>query len=150
MRNRRRNNSPQPLPGNMGDTQLEEAIRKAITDEAAAAEYYSRLLEETADDLDCEFIGNARDDELEHLEKFKQLYLNLYGRDAQYKTEPKKYQSRRRSILDSLRDELAAAEFYRNIQLGTGNRLVHDTFFYAMVDEIEHAVMFSTLFNKLD
>ena len=47
----------------------------------------------------------------------------------------------------ALEDELEAAEFYRDVQLSTNDQLIKDTFYFAMVDELEHATMFSTLYN---
>ena len=49
----------------------------------------------------------------------------------------------------ALIDELEAAEFYRDIQLSVMDQLVKDVFYYAMVDELEHATQFSTLLNQL-
>lgn len=49
----------------------------------------------------------------------------------------------------ALKDELEAGEFYRDIQLSTMDKLIRDTFYFAMVDELEHATMFSTLYNTL-
>jgi rubrerythrin len=49
----------------------------------------------------------------------------------------------------ALRDELEAAEFYRDMQLSVKDQLVRDTYYLAMVDELEHATKFSTLYNQL-
>ena len=40
-------------------------------------------------------------------------------------------------------------EFYRDVQLSTTDQLIRDTFYLAMVDELEHATMFSTLYNTI-
>ena len=47
----------------------------------------------------------------------------------------------------ALVSEIETVEFYRNVQLSTMDQVIIDTFFLAMVDEQEHATMFSTLYS---
>ncbi|MCF6465509.1 ferritin-like domain-containing protein [Clostridium sp. Cult2] len=136
----------------LGPNYLHQIIRnvyEAIVGEATAAEFYSRLLQEAPDDLHREFIEHARDDELEHLHAFIRLYCYLTGQMPQYNITPVVYSSYKEGILMALEDELKAGEFYRNIQLSTTDKLIRDTFYYAMVDELQHATMFSTLYNTI-
>ncbi len=125
-------------------------IHQSVVDEATAAEFYSRLLREAPDDLHERFIDHAMKDELEHLQAFEELYLHFTGTDPEYVIEPVEYETYREGILIALEEELEAAEFYRDVILSSTDRLVRDTFFLAMVDELEHATQFGVLFNTLD
>ena len=49
----------------------------------------------------------------------------------------------------ALKDELEAAEFYRDVMLSSTDQLVRDTFFMGMVDELEHATQFGVLYGTL-
>lgn len=138
-----------PILGPYSFHEIVQYIYKSIVDEATAAEFYSRLLNEAPDDLHREFIKHAYEDELEHLHAFKRLYCHFTSQIPQYTFTPIMYQDYKEGILKALKDELEAAEFYRNIQLSTTDQLIKDTFYFAMVDELEHATQFSTLYNTL-
>jgi len=138
-----------PILGHNHFMKLIQDIHKAIVGEATAAEFYSRLLKEAPDELHEEFIAHARDDELEHLKAFTKLYRHLTGCMPNYTVEPVKYSCYKEGILMSLKDELKAGEFYRDVILSTTDQLVKDTFFLAMVDELEHATQFGVLYNTL-
>ena len=134
-------------PKSFGD--ILKLIYKSIADEATAAEFYGQLLRQAPDPLHREFIQHARQDELEHLQAFTKLYHYYTGKIPQYTVDPVKYHSYKGGILQALKNELEAAEFYRNVQLSTTDQLIKDTFYFAMVDELEHATQFSTLYNTL-
>lgn len=138
-----------PILGPVSFQQIIEYIYDAIVGEATAAEFYGRLLKDAPDDLHREFINHAREDELEHLEKFTKLYLYFTGHMPYYFITPVEYSNYKEGILIALKDELEAAEFYRDVQMSTTDQLIKDTFYYAMVDELEHATQFSTLYNTL-
>ena len=122
---------------------------KSIVDEATAAEFYSRLLKEAPDELHREFIEHAFKDEVEHLQAFTKLYIHLTGCKPQYIIEPVQHACYNEGILMALKDELEAAAFHRDVILSTTNQLVKDTFFLAMVDELEHSTQFGVLYNTL-
>jgi rubrerythrin len=124
-------------------------IHKSIVDEATAAELYSRLLKEAPDELHREFISHAYHDELEHLEVFSKLYVYFTETPPQYTIHPIRYSNYKEGVKLSLKDELKAGEFYRDVILSTTDPLVKDTFFHAMVDELEHATQFGVLYNTL-
>ncbi|MBY0121823.1 ferritin-like domain-containing protein [Bacillus sp. S/N-304-OC-R1] len=138
-----------PLLGKETMDQLIKNTMKAIVDEATAADFYSRLLKEAPNNLHKEFVQHARNDELEHLEAFKKLYTYLTGKTPQYRIVPSQYPNYKAGLLMALKDELKAAEFYRNVQLSNTDQLVKDTFLFAMVDEIEHGTQFGVLYNSL-
>lgn len=144
-----RRDSMLPLLGCHNIPQIIEFVYDTIVDEATAAEFYSRLLREAPNDLHKEFIHHAMEDELDHLEKFTKVYCYLTGNLPQYIITPISFPSYKEGILMALKDELAAGEFYRDVQLSTTDQFVRDTFYYTMVDELEHATMFSTIYNTL-
>jgi hypothetical protein len=49
----------------------------------------------------------------------------------------------------ALKDELEAADLYKEMTLKTTDAMIKDIFFYAMGDELEHAIMFSTIHHML-
>lgn len=138
-----------PILGPKSFKQILQYIYDAIVDEATAAEFYSRLLKEAPNNLHREFIQHAFDDEVEHLQAFVKLYCYYTGKMPQYDISPVCYPNYKAGILRALEDELEAAEFYRDVQLSTSDQLIKDTFYFAMVDELEHATMFSTLYGTL-
>ena len=146
--NRQQNSLQLPLLGTLTRKQLEETLIETITDEASAAEFYTKLLSQAPDQLNYDFVEHARNDELEHLSFFEKLYIQYFGKKPQYKIEPVRYNSYKEGLLIALKDELAAGEFYRDVQLSVRDPLIRDTYYYAMVDELRHATMFSTLYNQ--
>lgn len=137
----------QPILGPHRFGKLVQNIYKAVVDEATAAEFYSRLLREAPDELNREFVHHAYKDELTHLEAFTKLYRHFTGQIPQYNVRPVQYPSYKEGILTAFKNELEAAEFYKDVILSTTDQLVKDTFFLAMVDELEHATRFGVLYN---
>jgi len=138
-----------PILGPQQMGRLLQNLYQSIVDEATAVRFYSRLLTQAPDELHREFIQHALDDEKEHLEAFTRLYSYLTGRMPRYTVRNVQYQSYREGILMALKDELKAAEFYRDVILSSTDQLVRDTFFLAMVDELEHGTQFGVLYNTL-
>ncbi|OQA07227.1 MAG: Rubrerythrin [Firmicutes bacterium ADurb.Bin373] len=138
-----------PLLGPNDFGRLLRNIYDSIVDEATAAEFYSRLLREAPDSLHREFIQHAYQDELEHLDAFTRLYRHFTGQSPRYIIQPIQYRTYKEGILMALKGELEAGGFYRDVQLSTTDQLVRDTFYLAMVDELEHATQFGVLYNTL-
>ena len=138
-----------PILGMQSMNQLVSDLSKAIVDEATAADFYSRLLKQAPNELHREFIKHAYEDELKHFQAFSKLYKHFTGKTPQYEIKPVQYPNYKTGILMALKDELEAAEFYRNMKLSSSDQLVRDTFFFAMGDEIEHSTRFSVLYNTL-
>lgn len=136
-----------PLLGEQSQAQLIKNIHKAIVDEATAANFYARLLKEAPDELNKEFVQHAYEDELDHLQAFTQLYVHLTGSQPEYQMKQTQYSNYKEGILMALKGELEATEFYRDVQLSTTDPLIRDTFYLAMVDEIEHGTQFGVLLN---
>jgi len=138
-----------PILGPKEFRHILQYIYKSIVNEATAAEFYGKLLWQAPDSLHKEFIQHARQDELMHLQAFTRLYHYYTGKMPQYNINSVTYPNYKEGILQALKDELEAAEFYRDVQLSSTDPLIKDTFYFAMVDELEHATQFSTLYNTL-
>ncbi|WP_258360100.1 ferritin-like domain-containing protein [Moorella sulfitireducens (nom. illeg.)] len=136
-----------PVLGPNDFGKLLQNIYNSIVAEATAADFYSRLLRETPDQLHREFINHAYQDELEHLEAFTRLYEFFTGQIPQYNIDPVHYRTYKDGLLKALRDELEAADFYKDVILSSTDQMVRDTFFLAMGDELEHATRFGVLYN---
>ncbi|MDF2906276.1 MAG: hypothetical protein K0R34_1597 [Herbinix sp.] len=138
-----------PLKGPKSFDQILHFIHKAIEDEANAADFYRHLLKDAPNKLHCEFIQHAYDDELEHLQIFTKLYNYYTDCEPKYNVKQTCFPCYKEGLMMALIGELNAVEFYRNVQLSTMDQVIIDTFFLAMVDEQEHATMFSTLYNSI-
>ncbi len=138
-----------PLKGPKSFDQILHFIQKAIEDEANAADFYRHLLKDAPNKLHCQFIEHAYEDELEHLQIFTKLYNYYTDCEPKYCVKTTCYPCYKEGLMMALIGELNAVEFYRNVQLSTMDQVIIDTFFLAMVDEQEHATMFSTLYNSI-
>ncbi len=136
-----------PLRGPKCFDQIIHYIHKAIEDEAITADFYCHLLKEAPNKLNREFIEHAYRDELEHLQIFSKLYCYFTDTDPKYHITPVSYPCYKEGLLLALIGEMKTVEFYRDVQLSTTDQLIRDTFFMVMVDEQEHATMFSTLYS---
>ena len=143
------NGNQLPILGLLTSQQLRDALMQSIVSEATAIDFYTRLLKEAPNRLHSQFIQDALDDETSHLNNFECLYYQYFGMKPQYQIEPIQYPSYKDGILMALQDELRAAGFYRDIQLSVKDPLVRDIFYLPMVDELEHATQYSTLYNQL-
>jgi rubrerythrin len=108
---------------------------------------FTRLLKEAPNKLGKEFIEHAYHDELEHKQIFSKLYCYYTDSTPACHIEPVGYPCYKEGLLAALISELETVEFYKNVQLSTTDQLIRDTFYLAMVDEQEHATMFSTLYS---
>jgi Mn-containing catalase len=106
-----------PIIGDQSFQSIINNIYKAIVDEATASDFYSRLLKEVPDELHREFVKHAYEDEIEHLKAFTKLYVSFTGQEPQYHVTPVQYPNYKVGILRALKDELEAAEFYRDVIL---------------------------------
>lgn len=147
--NNNQKNLQLPLLGTLSKSQLHDTLLETIIDEATAADFYANLLNEAHNQLQHEFIEHAREDELKHLDYFTRLYYQYFGQKPQYKINHVPYPNYKEGILIALKDELAAGEFYRDVQLSVKDELIRDIYYMAMVDELEHATQFSTIYNQL-
>lgn len=138
-----------PLKGPKFFEQILCLIKKAIESEADTADFYRHLLKEAPNKLHCEFIEHAYDDELRHLQILSKLYAYYTDCEPKYCINPICCPCYREGLLKALIDELKTVEFYRDMQLSTMDQVIRDTFFMIMIDEQNHATMFSTLYNNI-
>lgn len=146
---RQQNNMQSPLLGTMTPQQFREMLINFMKEEAMASEFYSRLVNNAPNETHRAFILDARDDELNHLQKFEKLYVQYFGEKPQYSITYVVFPDYKEGLLMALKDELQAATAYRDMQLSTKDPIVRDTFYYAMVDELTHANQFGVLFNSV-
>nr|WP_263323856.1 ferritin-like domain-containing protein [Neobacillus sp. Marseille-Q6967] len=130
--------------------ELLSSILNGIKGEAAAIDFYTRLVKDAPDNKHREDIQHALDDEKIHLKEFTQLYKSLSGQDPKYQIKKTKYNTYEDGLRIAYGDELEAYEDYRNSFLLTQNMAVRDIFFRAMTDEIEHATRFGFLLMGLN
>lgn len=136
-----------PILGQLSTTQLIDAVYRAVVDEANAVDFYTRLLKETPNDRAMNYISDIIDEEKNHLTAFTRLYVHLTDMVPHYKVTPVAFSSYPEGILKAFESELEAVDVYKNIQVSTSDELTRETFFYAMVDEIEHANIFGLLYT---
>ncbi|MGG0239889.1 ferritin family protein [Bacillus rhizoplanae] len=129
--------------------QVSQAILEAIKGEAAAIDFYSRLVKEAPNARHKKDILHALEDEKVHLQQFIQLFTTLTGQQPTYQVVQTQYSSYKEGLERAYEDELEAYEDYRNAYLLTQNLAIRDVFFRAMTDEIEHAMRFGFLLSSL-
>ncbi len=123
-------------------------LQMAINGEVKAAEFYTRLMEIAPNEEAKMFIRLARDDELKHYRMFYQLYVSLTGQQPVVQKPVIRVTTYCEGLKTALKDELEAAELYRDMYLSTTNMRVRDIMFEAMTDEMEHATRFVYLIQQ--
>lgn len=136
-----------PLRGPKPFDQILCDIHKSIVDEATAIDFYCHLLKDAPNKLHRDFIESIIDDERIHLQILTKLYCYYTDEVPPYKVIPVCYPCYKDGLLMAMTGELETVLFYRNMQLITMDQLIIDTYFMIMVDEQNHATVFSTLFN---
>jgi rubrerythrin len=124
-------------------------LEKAISDEWTAYYFYKDLQSRTNNPLYVEFIEHSKKDEKEHYEMFQYLHYLYTGEYYEHKKEKIEYTTFKEGVLRALKDELGAAEFYRDMLLEMPNQQAYNPLFIAMTDEMEHSTRFSTIYNSL-
>jgi len=125
-------------------------LEKAINDELAAVEFYTRLMEMAPSSEAREFIEHARDDEKKHYRVLSRLYISLTGRQPTVRQPVVTVISFCEGVKEALKDELEAAEMYRDMYLSTRNPQIRDILFETMTDEMEHATRFTFVYYLAD
>lgn len=136
-----------PLKGPKAFDQILHMILKAIEGEEAAIEFYGRLLKEAPNKIGKDLIERVLNDEIEHKQIFIKLYCYFTDITPPHHCEPFVYACYKEGLFLAYIAELDTVKFYKNVQLSTTDQLIIDTFYLAMVDEIEHATIFSFLYN---
>ncbi|WP_433748615.1 ferritin family protein [Falsibacillus pallidus] len=126
-----------------------EKLEKAITDEWKAYHFYKELKTKTNNPLFLEFIEEPMQDEKKHYEMFQYLHYLLTGNYYENEQEKVKFTTFKEGVLMALKDELEAADFYRDMLFELPNQQAYQPLFTAMTDEMNHATRFSTIYNSL-
>ena len=126
-----------------------DQLKAAIEDEYRDFHFYKSMYNLTDDLMWKDFIQHVYEDEKSHYEMFQQLYYMLTGTFVQ---NPKKRSScydlkecAKRSIVS----ELEGVETYKLLLLSIPVQQAYNPLFIAMMDEMEHAIRFSTMYNAL-
>jgi rubrerythrin len=136
-----------PVLGQYTATQLIDAVYRAVVDEATTIEFYTRLLRDAPDERAMEYLSDIIEEEKNHLTAFTKLYVHFTDMVPHYKVAPVQYSSYADGLLKAFDGELKAVDFYKETQLSTTDALTQETYYFAMVDELEHADMFGLLYG---
>lgn len=124
-----------------------EHLMATITDESQAIEFYTRLLSQAPAGWQRDYIQEALNEEKEHLAMFTKLYVFLAGKSPVVTFTPVEFSSYLDGIKKALNSELGAMDFYKRMVLSTTEEFVRQPYFFAMGDETEHAIRFSTILS---
>ncbi|WP_144512246.1 ferritin-like domain-containing protein [Bacillus sp. FJAT-22090] len=126
-----------------------DKLKQAILNEYADYHFYRSMYKLTDDPYWQGFIEHVYEDEKSHYEMFQQLYYMLTGTFVQNFPEPKLCLNLKECAKSAIRDELEAAEMYKEMLLQIPIQQAYAPLFVAMHDETEHAIRFSTMYNAL-
>jgi len=125
-------------------------LATAINNEYEAVKFYTELAAIAPCEAARDFIIHARDDEKKHYSMFCRLYLELTGRQHVVAEPHIKTPGFCTGVMESVKDELEAADMYREMLLSTTSMKVRDIMFEAMTDEMEHATRFTFVYSMAD
>jgi rubrerythrin len=120
-------------------------LTRAVNDEASAIKFYE-VLEGMAPGRYRDFVTHAKEDEMVHLHLLRRLYRRLTGHTPAVHAAATEFSTYKEGIQLAFRNELEAAELYRDMYLSTKVPKIRDVLFKIMTDEMEHAQRFSFLY----
>lgn len=126
-----------------------QKLQKAINDEWAAAHFYKNLRNDTTDPVFREFIDHPLVDEVKHYKLFQELHCLLTGTFHEVEKKEVNYRSFEEGVLIAMKNELEAAEFYREMLFEIPIQEGYYPLFIAMTDEMEHSTRFGTIYGRL-
>ncbi len=123
------------------DTQLIADIAKAINGESNAIVCYEKLAGLAPNEEERRRILEIRQEEMGHVQTFKQIYTSLTGTQAtvQLGECPNEY---RKGLDSSFHDEQNTVDFYLKVSDEAQQPFIKETFRRAAADEQNHAVWF--------
>lgn len=125
--------------------QVFEAILVGLEREASAIDFYSRLANVAPNQKNKNDILQVAEDKKVHLQKFKELYITLTGKQPEYQINKVTFQTYRGGLQKAYETEVEAYEEYRNGCLSIQHSLVRDVFLRVLAKEKEHATRFGYL-----
>lgn len=126
-----------------------ENLEKAIQNEYADYHYYKSMYNLTSDPYWKGFIQHVYEDEKSHYEMFQQLYYMLTGTFVQNLQKRASCINLKACAKSAVKDELEAAEIYKEMLLQIPIQQAYAPLFVAMHDETEHAIRLSMMYNAL-
>lgn len=123
-------------------------IEKAINGEYSAIECYARLANLARNQKEREQILEIRQDEINHYQKFVQIYHTLTGGPPQPKLNEECPNVYVKGLETALEDEQKTVDFYLEIADKATDPYVKEVFNRAAKDEQNHAVWFLYYFTK--
>ncbi|MFC2947289.1 ferritin family protein [Virgibacillus sediminis] len=130
-------------------TELLEALIKAMEGESETIDFYERLRKISPTKTSRETVEHVLEDERLHLEMVVDLYRTLAGKSPKYRRRKKQIAGFREGVRQAFDDEIETYKFYRDSYLLTQDTAIRDVFFHAMTDEMEHATRFGFLYRDL-
>jgi len=125
-------------------------VQEAINDEYGAVIFYGDLMKKAPCPEARMFIKHARDDEEKHYRMLCRLYYALTGQAPEVKPPTVPEYGFCKGVMEALKDELMAAEMYREMLLSTTDMRIRDILFEIMTDETEHATRFTFVYSLAD
>lgn len=124
-------------------------LKSAIEDEYKSYYLYKSMLPLTNDPTWQAFIKQTMGDEKSHYEMLQQLYYMLTGQFVQNEIQKPTCTDLKVCAKQAVEDELAATKKYKMLLLNVPIEEGQNSLFIAMLDEMEHAIRFSTIYNAL-
>ncbi|MBN9656366.1 ferritin-like domain-containing protein [Halobacillus sp. GSS1] len=126
-----------------------QRLQRSIEEEWKDHDFYSRLKGDTSNRLFGDYIMHAADDELKHYRMFQYLYLQLTGKYHEFEPETISYRSFEKGVIRAQQDEFKAAQMYKEMLFMVPSPVAYHAVFTAMMDEMEHATRFGTIYGRL-
>lgn len=140
----------EPGLGEPRDRGLAADILRAIHREERAANYFSRLMELAPNDNIRTVLDIVRDERIKHAQRFSEIYRQLTGREPQMRREEVPApESFARGLEFAIRDELAAADLYRDIADRAVTLTIRRGFTRAAEDELRQSNVLMNMLARL-
>jgi len=124
--------------------QFLQNLLQAISGEAQAIDFYSRVLNIAPTASAKNDFQHALEDEKEHYQLLSWLYTSLTSQTPQVPPFiPVSFQSYTDAVDQAVQDELEAYEMYRDMYLSTNDPVARDILLRTYTDEGEHATRFT-------
>lgn len=127
---------------------LIEELMRAINGEYSAVQCYEKIAQMAPSEEVRNQILEIRQDEVQHLQEFSRIYLNLTGKQPQMQITEECPPTYREGLEFAFIDEQKTVDFYLEIAKETNDPFIKETFKNASADEQNHAVWFLYYLGK--
>lgn len=128
--------------------ELIKALEKAILGEYNAIQCYEKLANLATATSEKNQILEIRQDEVKHLQHFTHIYMNLVGREPEYKVTEECPGTYQKGLEFAFLDEQETVDFYLDMYDQINDPFIRGVFQRAAADEQNHAVWFLYLLSK--